>query len=161
MLAFHVSDPETDRLVRQLATRRGLGITEAINLAVRNELAKDGPAKAVPAPRAETDLLAALDREIRAKILDYTRLLAKDRGTRSVGSRVYQMLVRHGPVETLRRLVAKPTEGLIFLRDQNRLELSAEHIVLDLRFLSVIPPEVRAQAEENLRPVQGRGASRR
>ena len=71
------------------------------------------------------------------------------------------MLVRHGPVETLRRLVAKPTEGLIFLRDQNRLELSAEHIVLDLRFLSVIPPEVRAQAEENLRPVQGRGASRR
>jgi hypothetical protein len=151
MPAFHVSDPETDQLVRQLAARRGLGITEAINLAVRNELAKDGSAEAPPAPRAETDLLAALDREIRAKILDYSRLLAKHRGTRSVGSQVYRMLHRHGPVETLRRLVAKPTDGLIFLRDQDRLELSAEHIALDLRFRSVIPLEVRAQAEKNLR----------
>ena len=37
-MAFHVRDPETDRMVRELAQRRGLGITEAIKEAVGAEL---------------------------------------------------------------------------------------------------------------------------
>lgn len=40
-MAFHVRDPETDRLVRELARRRGIGLTEAIKLAARRELERD------------------------------------------------------------------------------------------------------------------------
>jgi antitoxin VapB len=37
-VALHIRDPETDRLVRALADLKGLGLTEAIRLAVENEL---------------------------------------------------------------------------------------------------------------------------
>ena len=37
-MAFHVRDPETDRLVRELAAEEGLGLTEAVKLALQNEL---------------------------------------------------------------------------------------------------------------------------
>ena len=37
-MAFHVRDPETDRLVRELAAEEGLGLTEAVKLAVREKL---------------------------------------------------------------------------------------------------------------------------
>lgn len=40
-MAFHVRDPETDRLVRELARRRGIGLTEAIKLATRRELERE------------------------------------------------------------------------------------------------------------------------
>ena len=42
-MAFHVRDETTDRLVRELASRRGIGITEAVRTAVENELAKEEP----------------------------------------------------------------------------------------------------------------------
>ncbi len=37
-MPFHVRDPETDTLVRQLAREKGCGLTEAVKLAVGNEL---------------------------------------------------------------------------------------------------------------------------
>ncbi len=37
-MAFHVRDPETDRLVRELAVQEGVGLTEAVKLAVREKL---------------------------------------------------------------------------------------------------------------------------
>lgn len=37
-MALHIRDAETDRLVRQLAEIRKIGLTEAVQLAVRNEL---------------------------------------------------------------------------------------------------------------------------
>lgn len=37
-MALHIRDPETDRLVRDLAEIKGIGITEAVKLAVENEL---------------------------------------------------------------------------------------------------------------------------
>lgn len=40
-MAFHVRDPVTDTLVRKLAERKGIGLTEAIKLAVGAELARD------------------------------------------------------------------------------------------------------------------------
>ena len=40
-MALHIRDEETDRLVRRLAQRRGIPLTEAVKTAVRNELAKD------------------------------------------------------------------------------------------------------------------------
>jgi antitoxin VapB len=40
-MAFHVRDPTTDALVRKLARRRGVGITEAIRQAAENELERE------------------------------------------------------------------------------------------------------------------------
>jgi len=40
-MALHIRDEETDRLVRALADSRGIPLTEAIKVAVRNELQRD------------------------------------------------------------------------------------------------------------------------
>jgi antitoxin VapB len=40
-MAFHIRDPKADRAVRELAARRGLSLTEAVRLAVENELRAD------------------------------------------------------------------------------------------------------------------------
>lgn len=40
-MAIHVRDPRTDSLVRALARKRGIGLTEAIALAVEAELARE------------------------------------------------------------------------------------------------------------------------
>jgi antitoxin VapB len=37
-MALHIRDERVDRLVRQLASERGVGLTEAVGLAVENEL---------------------------------------------------------------------------------------------------------------------------
>jgi hypothetical protein len=155
--AIHISDPETDALVRQLAESRSVGLTEAIKVAVKNELARDG----ITAPRTTsrmTDsaiLLEELEAIIRSTTLDYTRLRAKKMGTKGVGSRVYQMLHRHGPVETLRRLVQRPTEGLKFLKDADRIDLAAETIALDWRFKTIIDEDILSRARANLEALQG------
>lgn len=43
-MPFHVRDPEADGLVRELARRRRIGLTEAVKLAVRNELRREDEA---------------------------------------------------------------------------------------------------------------------
>ncbi len=40
-MALHICDAETDRLVRLLAERKGVPLTEAIKVAVRNELERE------------------------------------------------------------------------------------------------------------------------
>ena len=40
-MAFHVRDKETDALVRKLADREGIGLTEAVKRAVRHELERE------------------------------------------------------------------------------------------------------------------------
>jgi antitoxin VapB len=40
-MAFHVRDKETDALVRRLANREGIGLTEAVKRAVRHELERE------------------------------------------------------------------------------------------------------------------------
>ena len=45
-MAFHVRDPETDALVRELADKTRLGITEAVKLAVAEALASRDQARA-------------------------------------------------------------------------------------------------------------------
>jgi antitoxin VapB len=44
-MAFHVRDPETDALVRRLARQKGVGITEAVKLAVGAELRREAAPK--------------------------------------------------------------------------------------------------------------------
>jgi len=45
-MAFHVRDPETDALVRELADKTRLGITEAVKLAAAEALASRDQARA-------------------------------------------------------------------------------------------------------------------
>ncbi|PTS91364.1 MULTISPECIES: type II toxin-antitoxin system VapB family antitoxin [unclassified Caulobacter] len=45
-MAFHVRDPETDALVRELADKTRLGITEAVKLAAAEALASREQARA-------------------------------------------------------------------------------------------------------------------
>jgi antitoxin VapB len=40
-MAFHVRDPKTDAVVRELAKRKGVGITEAIREAAEHELERE------------------------------------------------------------------------------------------------------------------------
>lgn len=41
-MAFSIKDPGTDRVVRDLARRTGLGLTEAVRVAAENELKRRG-----------------------------------------------------------------------------------------------------------------------
>ena len=67
------------------------------------------------------------------------------------GSRVYGMLKRHGPVETLRRLIAGgPSAGLQFLAENDRLDLAADTAAIDPAYESLIPEDLRERANENL-----------
>jgi len=43
-MPFHIRDAEADGLVRELARRRQIGLTEAVKLAVRNELRREDEA---------------------------------------------------------------------------------------------------------------------
>jgi antitoxin VapB len=44
-MAFHISDQETEDLVRELARKMGVGLTEAVKLAVRAELEREDSKK--------------------------------------------------------------------------------------------------------------------
>jgi hypothetical protein len=89
-------------------------------------------------------------RSLRQIIREYARLWAKANGHKGVGSRVYGMLPKHGVIETLRRSVSKPTDGLDFLRRHGRLNLSAERLALDPRFADIIPEDIRAFAKARI-----------
>lgn len=60
-MPFHVRDPETDTLVRELARRKGVGLTEAVKLAVGEEL------KRVVAEPTMLDRLHALQARVAAR----------------------------------------------------------------------------------------------
>ena len=40
-MALHIRDERTDALVRELASKKGVGLTEAVREAVENELARE------------------------------------------------------------------------------------------------------------------------
>ncbi len=61
-MGLSIKNEETERLVRELAKRRGLGVTTAIRLAVSNELSKDSPLKKDP-----KKILAAI-KEIQGRV---------------------------------------------------------------------------------------------
>jgi antitoxin VapB len=58
-MAFHVRDKETDALVRKLAERDGIGLTEAVKRAVRHELEREE--KKVPLIEKLKPLLDRID----------------------------------------------------------------------------------------------------
>ena len=41
-MALHIRDEETNRLVRALATHKSIALTDAVKVAVRNELEREG-----------------------------------------------------------------------------------------------------------------------
>lgn len=62
-MGLSIKNEETERLVRELARRKGVGVTTAIRLAVSNELAKTPTA---PAKKSREEILAAV-RDIQTK----------------------------------------------------------------------------------------------
>jgi len=40
-MAFHIRNPETDRLARKVAALRGVGLTEAVHEALKRELERE------------------------------------------------------------------------------------------------------------------------
>jgi len=40
-MAFHIKNPATDALARQVATLKGTGLTEAVHLALEHELGRE------------------------------------------------------------------------------------------------------------------------
>lgn len=60
-MPFHVRDPETDALVRELADKTKLGITEAVKLAATEALATREKARAEKLARMDA-ILAEFDK---------------------------------------------------------------------------------------------------
>lgn len=60
-MGLSIKNEETERLVRELARRKGVGVTTAIRLAVSNELAK------TPAPKKSPEEILAFVREIQER----------------------------------------------------------------------------------------------
>jgi len=61
-MGLSIKNDETERLVRELARRKGVGVTTAIRLAVSNELAK------TPLPQKNRDEILAKVREIQERV---------------------------------------------------------------------------------------------
>jgi antitoxin VapB len=63
-MAFHIRDPETDALVRELAEKAHVGITEAVKLAAAEALATRSKAREekLAKMRAISDRIASLPR---------------------------------------------------------------------------------------------------
>lgn len=59
-MPFHIRDPETDGLVRELARKKGCGLTDAVKLAVGNELRRE--ADKIPLADRIKDLQAEVAR---------------------------------------------------------------------------------------------------
>jgi hypothetical protein len=150
MKAIHITDPETTSLTRLLADKLNISITDAVKQAVKSELIQHGLEPAPdPTPKDEA-LNAAIERDLREMTLEYTRFRAKQEGKKRGGSRVYQMLSRHGALEVLRRLVSQPTDGLRFVVRHGRRDLAFENIVLKPEYASIISDEIKAGARRNL-----------
>ena len=63
-MAFHVRNRETERLVRELARRQKIGLTEAVHVAVSNELGRRGEEPSL------WEKTAAIRRRVRARVKD-------------------------------------------------------------------------------------------
>lgn len=141
-----IADEETERRIRMLAEAKGTTLTNAVNDAVRAKLIEMGlEAHDVKEGAAQV----VLSVEMRNMTRDYVKFLEKINGKPS-GSRVYQMLARHGAAETLRRIIAKPTSGFDFLVANDGVELAFENLAVDPRFESIVDPETRRIAKERL-----------
>jgi hypothetical protein len=60
------------------------------------------------------------------------------------------MIKSLGIIETLRRLVSRPTSGFNFLAEIGRTELAVEHIALNPKYRSIVPKDIREMAQSNL-----------
>jgi antitoxin VapB len=61
-MGLSIKNDETERLVRELARRKGVGVTTAVRLAVSNEL------KNTPMPGKDPEKVMAAIREIQARV---------------------------------------------------------------------------------------------
>jgi len=150
MMAIHISDPDTVVLVERLADTLKCNKTAAVARATREALERLGAPTIVERPKPRGGIKAELDARLRRETKEYVRLREAAIGKRS-GTRIYAMLNRRGPVETVKRLImGGPSEGLRFLAEQDHLELAAEHSVLDPAYDDLFTDDVKERARQNL-----------
>jgi hypothetical protein len=150
MMAIYISDNDTIELVERLAQALGESKTMAIKEATSKLLEIKGLPVTVDVPKPRGGPKADLEARLHRETTEYVRLMQQVTRKKG-GSRVYGMLKRHGPVETLRRLiVGGPSQGLQFLAENDRLDLAAETAATDPIYESLIPEELRERAKENL-----------
>jgi hypothetical protein len=150
-VSIHINDPATVALVEQLTAHTGQTRTRLVFEALLAYRDVNFPGVKDAPPNASGDLMQEVERVLRAATLNYQREQAKRQGKKTVGSRVYKMIADNGVMGTLRKLVERPTEGLKFLIRIEREDLAAENIVLDPRFSSVMPDDLKKRAKQNLR----------
>lgn len=156
-MPVYIADPETSDLVARLAQERGLNKTEAVRLAVMNELMNAGidvEAEKLPQNAKDHALVERLDAELRRVTGNYVKLRERITSKPS-GSRIYQMLARHGAVEVVRRMVEKRTDALSFVMEHGYPELAFESVALNPEFGSIIDEKTKRIARENLDLVEG------
>jgi len=61
-MTLHITDPDTDRLARQLAQETGESLTQAVNTALKERLQKVGARKEADREKLVADLLAIAKR---------------------------------------------------------------------------------------------------
>ena len=75
-------------------------------------------------------------------MLDRRYVVDERAAQRGSGSRVDKMLSDNSRIGTLEKLVMQPTSGLEFLVKAGRLDLAAETIAVDQRFVPIVPLHV-------------------
>jgi hypothetical protein len=158
-----ITDDHTVGLVERLVSVVGFpSKTAAVNAAARAMLLSRGidvDRENAPKTTAEAALIERLGAELKDVTRTYVRLLEKATGKPS-GSRMYQMLKRRGPVDTVRRIVAQPSAGLDFLAkcDPPRLDLAFETIALKHDYRTLFEDQTLRQAELNLHEARRRAS---
>jgi antitoxin VapB len=67
VVAFHIRDPETDKVVRELARRRGVTMTEAVRTAATQELARLNERSGVDRKRDMREAIRQIQERVAAR----------------------------------------------------------------------------------------------
>jgi hypothetical protein len=124
-----------------------------IDLAVDEALARRDIGIAPPeatGPGTEEELEAIIRRDM----IVYKRLREEKLNHRSSTGYFPREIRRHGIVNAIDRAVHKGTDGLRFLIDHDRLDLTVEYWVTNRRFHHLFRPETVRRAEQVLREAQ-------
>lgn len=69
-MSITIDNPETERLARELARRRGVGVDEAVNAALEAELAREPEAEAKEEPGLAERLLKIAEEYRKLPVID-------------------------------------------------------------------------------------------
>ena len=134
-----------------------LGTPEACEKFIKNALRLGHPELALEAQRRAIELRAEshnaktiAEKEALEAIYAYEEILTEKNGRRTRATRTWQMIKRHGLIESMNRIVARRDDamGYTLLKDKGMEDLSFEMVVL--RYPDVFSKEAVYHAKERL-----------